>query len=81
MNVGVTALMGDNTPPFLMGRIIGFNQLVGGVSSLLIPVLGGIIAQRYEFPAIGVASLALLAPVPLLSFRLRESSPGIYDHP
>jgi MFS family permease len=80
VNVSVTALMGDTTPSFLMGRIIGFNQLVGGTSGLLIPILGGTIAQRYGFPAIGFASIALLLPILLLALRLQEISPGIYDH-
>jgi hypothetical protein len=72
--------MGDNTPPFWMGRMMGFNKLVGGASSLLILVIGGIIAQRYGFSAISVANITLLVPILPLSFRLRELSSGIYDH-
>jgi len=62
-----------------MGQIMGINQLVGGVLALFIPTLGGTIAQSYGFPAVGVASLVLSIPILGIAFRLRESSPGVYD--
>ena len=79
VNVGSTAMLGDSVPPTSMGQIMGINQLVGGVLALFIPTLGGIIAQSYGFPAVGVASLVLSIPILWIAFRLHESSPGVYD--
>jgi MFS family permease len=80
VNVGVTAMLGDNTPPTLMGRMIGINQLFAGVSGIIIPLLGGSIAQIYGFPAIGVASLVLSIPIIPITLKLKELTPGTYDH-
>ncbi len=79
VNVGSTAMMGDNVPPTSMGQIMGINKLVGGILALFIPTLGGIIAQSFGFSAVGVASLVLSIPILLIAFRLHESSPGVYD--
>ncbi|MEE8354844.1 MAG: MFS transporter [Candidatus Bathyarchaeia archaeon] len=79
VNVGSTAMMGDSVPPTSMGQIMGINQLVGGALALLIPTIGGTIAQRYGVPAVGVASLVLSAPILFVAFRLKERSPGVFD--
>ena len=80
-NVATTAMLGDSTPPTSMGQMMGVNQLIGGAGSLIVPTLGGYLAQNFGFPAIGVASIIIAAPILVLASRLREISPGIYDHP
>jgi hypothetical protein len=62
-----------------MGQIMGINQLVGGALALFIPTIGGTIAQSYGFPAVGIASLVLSAPILFVAFRLNEISPGVYE--
>jgi MFS family permease len=79
VNVGSTAMMGDSVPPTSMGQIMGIHQLVGGALSLFIPTFGGIIAEDYGFPAIGVASFFLSIPILLMAFRLSEITPGVYE--
>lgn len=79
VNVGSTAMMGDSVPPTSMGQIMGINQLVGGALAIFIPTIGGTIAQSYGFPAVGVASLVLSAPILFVAFRLNERSPGVFD--
>jgi MFS family permease len=79
VNVGSTTMMGDNVPPTSMGQIMGISQLVGGFLTLFIPTLGGIIAQSFGFPAVGVTSLVLSIPILLIAFKIHESSPGVYD--
>jgi MFS family permease len=79
VNVGSTAMMGDSVPPTSMGQIMGINQLVGGALALFIPTIGGTIAQSYGFPAVGIASLVLSAPILFVAFRLNERSPGVFD--
>jgi MFS family permease len=79
VNVGSTAMLGDSVPPTSMGQIMGIHQLVGGALGLFIPTLGGIIAEDYGFPAVGVASLVFSIPILLVAFRLSESTPGTYE--
>jgi MFS family permease len=79
VNVGSTTMMGDSVPPTSMGQIMGINQLVGGALALFIPTIGGTIAQSYGFPAVGIASLVLSAPILFVAFKLHESSPGVYE--
>jgi MFS family permease len=80
-NVATTAMLGDSTPPTSMGRMMGVNQLIGGASSLFLPAIGGYLAQNYGFPSVGVASMLLSVPILLLAFRLKELTPGNYNHP
>ncbi len=81
VNVGLTTMIGDNTPPTLIGRMMGINQLVAGISGLFIMILGSSIAQIYGFPAVGFVNLVLSAPILLLVLKLKEPTPGTYDHP
>ncbi len=79
VNVGSTAMMGDSVPPTSMGQIMGIYQLVGGALGLFIPTLGGILAEDFGFPAVGIASLVLSIPILLVAFKLSESTPGVYE--
>ncbi len=80
-NVATTVMMGDSTPPTSMGQMMGVNQLIGAAGSLIVPVLGGFLAQNFGFKAVGVASFVISIPILVIASRLRETSPGIYDHP
>jgi MFS family permease len=80
-NVATTAMLGDSTPPTSMGRMMGVSQLIGGAGSLIVPTLGGYLAQTFGFPAVGVASFIIAVPIITMASRLRETSPGTYDHP
>jgi MFS family permease len=80
-NVATIAMLGDSTPPTSMGQMMGVNQLIGGAGSLIVPALGGYLAQNFGFPSVGVASFVIAIPILLLASRLRETSPGVYDHP
>ncbi len=77
-NVATTAMLGDSTPPTSMGKMLGVNQLIGGASSLVIPGIGGYLAQVYGFPSVGVASMVLSVPILVLAYILRETTPGNY---
>ena len=79
VNVGSTAMLGDRVPPTSMGQIIGIHQLVGGALGIFIPTLGGILAEDFGFPAVGMASLILSIPILLIAFKLSESTPGVYE--
>ena len=52
-----------------------------GAGSLIVPALGGYLAQNFGFPSVGVASFVIAIPIIALASRLRETSPGNYDHP
>jgi MFS family permease len=80
-NVATTVMIGDSTPPTSMGQMMGVNQLIGAAGSLIAPALGGFLAQNFGFKAVGVASFVISIPILVLASRLRETSPGIYDHP
>jgi MFS family permease len=80
-NVATTVIIGDSTPPTSMGQMMGVNQLIGAAGSLIAPALGGFLAQNFGFKAVGVASFIISIPILVLASRLRETSPGIYDHP
>lgn len=80
-NVATIAMLGDSTPPTSMGQMMGVNQLIGGAGSLIVPALGGYLAQNFGFPSVGVASFVIAIPIILLASRLRETTPGVYDHP
>jgi hypothetical protein len=62
-----------------MGQIMGIYPLVGGALGLFIPTLGGIIAEVYGFPLVGVASLVLSIPILFMAFRLKETMPGVNE--
>ncbi len=76
--VAATALIGDVSPPTVLGRLMGLTQLIGGVLSLGLPILGGLVAQRLGFTPLGVMGALLSLPILLSAFFLRESSPGVY---
>ena len=76
--VAATALIGDVSPPTVLGRLMGLTQLIGGVLSLGLPIVGGLVAQRYGFTPLGVMGALLSLPIFLSALLLRELSPGVY---
>jgi MFS family permease len=78
VNVSSTVLLADTTSPEERGRAIGAGDTFAGVSSIVMPLIGGFVVDMSGLMAIGVMGGALaLAPFPAI-VRLRERSPGQY---
>jgi MFS family permease len=69
--VAATALIGDVSPPIVLGRLMGLSQLIGGMVSLVLPIVGGLVSQRYGFISLGVMGVFLSLPIFLLALLLR----------
>ena len=80
-NVAIVALLADTTPPLARGRAIGLNDTCSGAASISLPVLAGPLVEVVGLPALAVVSAALMIVPLILLLRLREPSPGRYDHP
>lgn len=79
VNVATSALISDLTPVGRRGRILGANDLVIGVTSLIVPTLGGVIMGSLGFLAFGIAGLIFALPTLLIALPIRELSPGRYS--
>jgi MFS family permease len=80
-NVAIVTLLADTTPPLARGRAIGLNDSIAGAASISLPVLAGPFVELVGLPALaGVSAAVMIVPFVLL-LRLREPSPGRYDHP
>ena len=75
-----TALVGDVSPPGTRGRILGIVEIGAGVSSLILPTVGGFIAGVWGYLALGLLGLLLSIPTVVAAGLLRESSPAVYGH-
>jgi MFS family permease len=80
-NVAIVALLADTTPPLARGRAIGLNDSIAGAASISLPVLAGPLVELVGLPALAGVSAALMIVPAVLLLRLREPSPGRYDHP
>jgi MFS family permease len=80
-NVAIVALLADTTPPLARGRAIGLNDTCSGAASISLPVLAGPLVEVVGLPALAVVSVGLMIVPLILLLRLREPSPGRYDHP
>jgi MFS family permease len=80
-NVAIVTLLADTTPPLARGRAIGLNDSIAGAASISLPVLAGPFVELVGLPALAGVSAALMIVPFVLLLRLRESSPGRYDHP
>jgi len=78
-NVATTALLCDLTPSHRRGSILGANDVVTGLTSVSLPVVGGAILASSGLLAFGVAGVVVAAPVVLGVLPVRERSPGRYD--
>jgi MFS family permease len=77
-NVSTAALIADTTAPSVRGRAMGANITFGSAASVVSPVIGGVLLERFGPLALVLISMvAMIAPV-VLVVRLRETSPGQY---
>lgn len=79
VNVASSALIVDTTGPQERGRAIGANDTFSAASGVVLPLVGGLVAQYVGLAAIGVLAVAITAPPVFLVLRLREPSPGRYE--
>jgi fucose permease len=76
VTVTATALLADTSPVSERGRVIGSNDTFSGLSSVLMPVLGGLAAEAFGLQAVGAAAF-LLSVIPLVFLvLLQEPNPG-----
>lgn len=69
--VSSTALISELVPVNIKGKYFGLNDMVLGVSSLALPLVGGVIISSHGFLYLGLLGLVVtLAPIPLLSQRI-----------
>ncbi len=78
VNVASSALIADTTGPAERGRAIGTNDAFSAGASIVMPLLGGPIADAFGFPALGVVGVSLMIVPILMLVRLSEPSPGRY---
>ena len=78
-NVATTALITDVTVTERRGRILGANDMIIGLSSLSLPVFGGLMIQGLGLLAFGLSGLIIALPTLLVMLPLRESRPGKYS--
>ena len=69
------AVVGDLVPPQRTGVAIGVLNTAGDFGSVLGPLVSGVLAEAYGFPAGFGASAALLAIGAVLALRMRETLP------
>ncbi len=80
--VAATAQLADVAAPWERGKLLGFNDLLAGLTGAVFVLLGG-----YALDSAGVAALSLgaavlaLAPVAFLFLRSRPPSPAIPETP
>jgi MFS family permease len=80
-NVAIVSLLADTTPPLARGRAIGLNDTFAGAASISLPVLAGPLVELVGLPALAWVSVGLMIVPLVLLLRLREPSPGRYEHP
>lgn len=75
-----TAIISDVCHPGIRGRVLGVINMSTGVTSVMFPLAGGLIADSMGFFAIGVLGLIISFPSIFATFFLRETQPGIFKH-
>lgn len=78
-NVATTALITDVTPAERRGRILGANDMVIGLSSLSLPVFGGLVISGLGLLAFGLSGLIIAVPTLLVMLPVREIRSGKYS--
>jgi MFS family permease len=74
--VASTALIADTTTPVERGRAVGTSDTFSAAAGIVLPLLGGPLAELLGLPAVGMFG-AVLMLVPLaLQLRLTETRPG-----
>ena len=78
ISVAAVALIADTTGPLHRGRAIGTNDTISGAAAIVLPLVGGPIAEFFGLPWLGVFAVAvMLVPLPYV-LRLVELTPGQY---
>ncbi|MDW8041939.1 MAG: MFS transporter [Nitrososphaerota archaeon] len=69
--VSSTALISELVPVGVKGKYFGLNDMVLGISSLALPLIGGVMITSHGFFYLGLLGLVVaLAPIPLLWERI-----------
>lgn len=78
ITVAAVALIADTTEAGVRGRAIGTNDTVTAAAAIILPLIGGPIAEAFGLLWLGVfGASVMLVPLAYL-FRLHEPSPGRY---
>lgn len=80
VNVASSALITEVVPPAERGRAIGFSDAFSQSASIVLPLAGGPLVEWAGLPALAVVAVAVLALPVIMLARLREPTPGTYDH-
>jgi MFS family permease len=81
VNVAGVALIADTSDYQERGRALGVNDACGGLGSVTMPLLVGPLIGLAGLPSLAIVSALLMLPPLVLLLRLREPTPGQYDHP
>jgi MFS family permease len=80
INVASSALITEVVGPAERGRAIGLSDTISQSSSIIMPLAAGPLVEWAGLPALAVVALAVQAVPVIMLARLREPSPGQYDH-
>ena len=81
VNVASSALIADVVGPLERGRAIGTSDSFSQASAIVMPLAAGPLVVLAGLPSLSVLALMVLALPVLFLVRLRETSPGKFDHP
>lgn len=80
VNVASSALLTEVVEPAERGRAIGLSDTLSQVSTIVLPLAAGPLVEWAGFPALAAVAVLILAPAVIMLARLREPSPGRYEH-
>ncbi len=80
INIGATALYADTTVPEERGRVVGANDTFTAASAIMMPVVGGSVLEYFGLAVLGLLGVVMMIPASVLLIRLKESTPGTYQH-
>ena len=80
INIGATALYADTTVPEERGRVVGANDTFTAASAIIMPLVGGTVLEYFGLAVLGLLGVAMMIPASVLLIRLKESTPGTYQH-
>lgn len=81
INVAVTALIADTVPATERGRAVGVVDSSGGLASVVLPLIGGPLAEVFGPMSLAGLAVVLVAIPATFVLRLDEPTPGRYAHP
>ena len=80
INIGATALYADTTVPEERGRVVGANDTFTAASAIMMPLVGGTVLEYFGLAVLGLLGVVMMIPASVLLIRLKESTPGTYQH-